>query len=222
VTRYPSRVVKNSTWNNTDGYWSDIKTQYDPCPPGWRVPERDAWNQFESSQLFKYKYPDAGYVHNAGLNTGIHNWTVNRRYYWNGNTVGSTRDVYSELPVRCMKDAVFTISNNAAADVISDVYVTVSGNLTVYDATMIESKGFICSTSSDPKLYTEGCLITEGDTSQGDFTLTVKGLKPGTTYYIRAYARGGYNVRYGNVITLKTKEGADGEGYLEDDEIFEW
>jgi hypothetical protein len=121
-----------------------------------------------------------------------------------------------------MKDAVFTISNNAAADVISDVYVTVSGNLTVSDATVIESKGLICSTSSDPKLYTEGCIITEGDTSQGDFTLTVKALKPGTTYYIRAYAKGGYNVRYGNVITFKTKEGADGEGYLEDDEIFEW
>lgn len=222
VTRYPSRVVKNSTWNNTDGYWSDNKTQYDPCPPGWRVPERDAWSQFESSQSFKYKYPDAGYVHNAGLNTGVHNWTLNRRNYWNGSSTDRTRDVYSELPVRCMKDAVFTISNNAAADVISDVYVTVSGNLTVSDATVIESKGLICSTSSDPKLYTEGCIITEGDTSQGDFTLTVKDLKPGTTYYIRAYAKGGYNVRYGNVITLKTKEGADGEGYLEDDEIFEW
>ena len=222
VTRYPSRVVKNSTWNNADGYWADIKTQYDPCPPGWRVPERDAWSQFESSQSFKYKYPDAGYVHNAGLNTGVHNWTLNRRNYWNGSSTDRTRDVYSELPVRCMKDAVFTISNNAEADVISDVYVTVSGNLTVSDATVIESKGFICSTSSDPKLNIEGCIITEGDTSQGDFTLTVKDLKPGTTYYIRAYAKGGYNVRYGNVITLKTKEGADGEGYLEDDEIFEW
>lgn len=227
ATRYPSRVIKNSTWNNSDLYWTNIKTQYDPCPPGWRVPDRDIWRDFNSLIAF---YPEAGYVGNGSLGSGINNWTNERNtdswnqsaYYWNGLYSSYTRGLHDELPVRCMKDAVFTVSNKAEADVVRDVYVTVSGTLTVSDDTKMEAKGFICSTTSDPKIYTEGCIMTDEGTASGDFTSTIKGLKPGTTYYIRAYAKGGYNVRYGNVITVKTKEGADGEGYIEDDEIFEW
>lgn len=219
AVRYPQRVIKNSSWNNVDGYWDDIKTQYDPCPPGWRVPDRDVWAGFNSSDAY---YPAAGNVYNAGLNSGTYYWTNHRRYYWNGSSAGNTRDVHYEIPVRCMKDAVFTVSNKTEADVVRDVYVTVSGTLTVNDDTKMEAKGFICSTTTDPKIYTEGCIMTDEGTASGDFTSTIKGLNPGTTYYIRAYAKGGYNVRYGNVITVKTKEGADGEGYIEDDEIFEW
>lgn len=219
AVRYPQKVIKNSSWNNVDGYWDDIKTQYDPCPPGWRIPDRDVWTKFNSSEAY---YPAAGNVYNAGLGSGTYYWTNHRRYYWNGSSAGNTIDVHYELPVRCMKDAVFAVSNKAEADVIRDVYVTVSGTLTVSDDTKMEAKGFICSTQADPKIYTEGCIITDEGTASGDFTSTIKGLNPGTTYYIRAYAKGGYNVRYGNVITVKTKEGADGEGYIEDDEIFEW
>lgn len=220
ATRYPQRVIKNSSWNNNNVYWTDIKTQYDPCPPGWRVPDRDVWTDFNSSDAY---YPAAGNVHNAGFNSGTYYWTAHRRYYWNRSSTGNTIDVHNEFPIRCMKDAVFTVASRTEADVVRDIYIKASGTLTVSDDTKMEAKGFICSsTASDPKLYTEGCIITDEGTAEGDFTSTIKGLLPGTTYYIRAYAKGGYNVRYGQVITVKTKEGADGEGYLEDDDIFEW
>ena len=220
ATRYPQRVIKNSSWNDNNVYWTDIKTQYDPCPPGWRVPDRDVWTYFNSSDAY---YPAAGNVHNAGFNSGTYYWTAHRRYYWNRSSTGNTIDVHNELPIRCMKDAVFTVATRTEADVVRDIYIKASGTLTVSDDTKMEAKGFICSsTASDPKLYTEGCIITDEGTAEGDFTSTIKGLLPGTTYYIRAYAKGGYNVRYGQVITVKTKEGADGEGYLEDDDIFEW
>lgn len=220
ATRYPYRIIKSSKWNSKDTYWSDVKTQYDPCPPGWRVPDRDVWNGFNTSEAY---YPSTKAVYNGSFtSSGVFNWINEINYFYKGsNNVGSY-SVYYEMPVRCMKDAVFTVSNLSEADVIKDRSVTVSGTLTVSDDTRIEVKGFICSTSSDPKLYTTGAVITDEGTSHGDFTSTITGLKPGTQYYIRAYAKGGYNVRYGDVITLKTKEGASGEGYVEDEDIFEW
>ena len=55
----------------------------------------------------------------------------------------------------------------------------------------------------------------------GSFTLRIENLKPNTTYYVRTYAKGGYNTRFGEVINFSTMASGNGEGF-DDGGDYEW
>ena len=107
------------------------KTMYDPCPAGWKVSPRSAWegisytsshypygailNINESDSIWvgygPYMHSGGDYFENNGngytwtsdYNHGsIHGWTVNYYdYYWYLNGDMNATDAY---PVRCMKE----------------------------------------------------------------------------------------------------------------------
>lgn len=88
VTKNPTTFITSSKdpwdWINTpdDMLWHSSKTQYDPCPPGWRIPSLSVWpmDEIQSSTDFientesfdiyidgkHYYYPASGYRSDFG------------------------------------------------------------------------------------------------------------------------------------------------------------
>lgn len=245
VEAHPNHFVKRSNWNNDSKYWTTNKTMYDPCPVGWRVPDADSdvWSGFNTissvdrgaffnapvSDPTAY-YPFAGYLNaNAQLgevNSVLSVWTTTLRTTFRiaqSNAQLSSSDIYNAHQIRCMKDADFTITTGNIEEIfISDVYIKVPGKLVVLDDTAMESKGVVCSsTTSTPRLRQEGSISVAADKSSPEiFNVTVTGLKPNTKYWVRTYAKGGHNIRYGETREILTKASADNEGYGSED--FEW
>ena len=245
VEAHPNHFVKRSSWNNDSKYWSTNKTMYDPCPPGWRVPDADSdiWSGFSTigsvdRGAFFYApvsdpaayYPFAGYLNsNAQLgevNSVLSVWTTKLRTTFRisySDAQISSSEVYHAHQVRCMKDANFTITTGDIQEIfISDVYIKVPGELVVSDETLMEEKGVVCSsTTSIPYLGQEDLISVTADKASPEvFNLTVTGLRPNTKYWVRTYAKGGHNTRYGETREIWTRASAENEGY--GSEEFEW
>jgi len=62
-------------------------------------------------------------------------------------------------------------------------------------------RGVCWSTSPNPTV--SNSIITNGS-GGGSFTISITGLKPNTTYYVRAYATNGDGTSYGNALSFTT------------------
>jgi hypothetical protein len=175
-------------------------------------------------------YPFAGYLNfNAQLgevNSVLSVWTTMLRTTFRisySDAQISSSEVYHAHQVRCMKDANFTITTGDIQEIfISDVYIKVPGELVVSDETLMEEKGVVCSsTTSIPYLGQEDLISVTADKASPEvFNLTVTGLRPNTKYWVRTYAKGGHNTRYGETREIWTRASAENEGY--GSEEFEW
>ncbi len=244
---HPNHYIKGSGWSNDDKYWGVHKTMYDPCPYGWRVPDvdTDVWggityiSYVNNGSFFNLPasdrpayYPYTGYLYYSSgalsdINASTQIWTSTRERSLRTNSSRVEREVTYNVSsgnsVRCMKDAEFTITTAAKEDInLGSVNLGVPGTLTIEDGTVMDVIGVVYSeTDSTPKLGETSCLAVDADTvAAGEFAVTVPGLKPKTRYYVRTYARGGYNLRYGDVREVWTNAAADNEGYGSED--FEW
>ena len=60
VTKHPTTFLTASNYPNDwsipqdDNLWKSSKTQYDPCPPGWRVPDTDVWDFMRTDSYSGY------------------------------------------------------------------------------------------------------------------------------------------------------------------------
>ena len=164
-------------WNNATGFSS--------IPMG--VAEGSCWNQrwavsYWSSSLFD--------EYRAWIRELNYDSPVVRRGYQHGT------DGY---PVRCVLDYDLTVITDWVYNVAvnsANCYSEVSSDNNV----RILERGVCWSTSPNPTL--DDAHTTDGSGS-GDFTSTLTGLAPGTTYYVRAYATS-IGTTYGNEVTFTT------------------
>jgi len=231
ATSHPTTVISNSDWNKDSSLWGIVKTIYDPCPPGWRVPHLDDWSNFTSMATFSLEYPRAGYTQSYNSINALGNtyylWSCygedNYRagyFYSDGNTSTRTQTYY-EYNVRCAKDASFSVTTGTVTE-ITEKTASVSGEVIVNDGTTIDEIGLLLSQyTSNPKFDQENVTIVKEEGTTGSFTLRIESLKPNTTYYVRTYAKGGYNTRLGEVINFSTMASGNGEGF-DDGGDYEW
>lgn len=223
---HPTTVISYSTWNSDPTLWGIDKTIYDPCPAGWRVPEREAWSN--SYDLF-LGYPKPGrtpgYYALYDVNYMGHLWSCEvhsdsknaypyfMEYYNSDAYENYTSETYLELSVRCVKDAKFAVTTYESLD-ITESAATLKGKVEVKDETHIEVRGFVYrENSSDLNTNDSAVTVIESDGQDDEFSAAVTGLKPNTTYYYRAFAKGNYNVRYGETKSFKTNLSGTGDGF---------
>ena len=243
----PTVVYDDSYWGDDQTLWGEFKTKYDPCPAGWRVasetvmdgvPTGSIQNDIRSYRTLHEPYSvPASYFPIAGHGDGTqylesfnsygHWWTSTWRQDYTMHYSDYIRFesfyVDHRMSVRCMKDADFSVKTGAATN-IKGTSFDISGSVTVNDGTVLDSVGFLYKesmTSVDLKLNAESVPNVEAAASAGDYKKTLSGLKPNTQYEIRAYAKGGYNVRYGEIITVTTPPAGNGEGF-DDGGDYEW
>jgi hypothetical protein len=121
----PTVVYNDARWDNATDLWGVNKTKYDPCPVGWRVPDRAAWdglNMSDFNQLYltaaePYSVPTAyfpttGYTDGEECIYGVRSvtrfWITDYRRMidmdWDRNPSYEWKDIDSKHSVRCMKD----------------------------------------------------------------------------------------------------------------------
>lgn len=219
--------------------WGEDKTQYDPCPSGWKVPGLAAFEGVTSCH-------DTGmevYVAYDGTNTAYYPrtsyWTQSGEwiddfsgFYWTSYYEGGVcaiakgiRDGFADFGrsnsdanvIRCVKDVGFTVSTGDF-DVMSE-YAVLSGNVKYNDATPVTDRGFVWSSTTSEPTLSNATSVASG-AGDGDYIATITGLKPETTYYVRAYATGGNVTKYSRMVEIITKKSGSGDDFTEDD--YEW
>ena len=106
-------------------------------------------------------------------------------------------------------DANFSIVTDAASEITFTT--AVSGGAVTYNGSgTVGGRGVCWNTKDSPKVTDSKTTDGKG---AGTFTSELTGLKPGTTYYVRAYFYENMTLRYGNQISFKTLDApAEGAG----------
>ena len=218
---HPNHFIKSSSWNDDASLWAATKTMYDPCPPGYRVPEIDMFANWQNSGHY---YTDAGCISGSGEFMNGHCfyfWLTDKKNIKEENRLAGGSAVSDALPVRCMKDAEI-IPVTLTSSNITEEGATLNGNLTINDNTVIEEMGFVVSkTYSDISVSNENCTKLIVDNTTGEFSTNATGLVPNTTYYFRAFAKGGNNIKYGEVMEFRTHSIGISDDFTGDDYVWE-
>ena len=235
-------------WSDMKDLWSpNRKTMYDPCPQGWKVADRSAWDGIEitgvddygiiikydsSSSPVQYPFtpaytPDANYIEDSWDH---YIWTSEFtpdenhdayafRYYNMGYETWFAMSSGYALSVRCMKDVGLSL-NTVEVKPGTDK-VVVYGNIESEGHAHVSELGFvISSTDSQPRLENSENVTVSA--TLGNFSATINGLDKERDYWVRAYAIADEVVRYGNVIQFRTaKSGTGGDDFTEDDYVWE-
>jgi len=97
-----------------------------------------------------------------------------------------------------------TVTTRAASE-ITTISATLGGNVTADGGADVTERGVVYSvTNTVPAINGSGVTQNTNGSSTGSFSETISGLVPGTTYYVRAYARNSVGTSYGSVQTFTT------------------
>jgi len=116
---------------------------------------------------------------------------------------------YATVLLTCKKLTVPEVSTTGVSD-ITQTSATSGGNITNNGGAQITARGVCWSTFENP---TVSSSKTSDGTGNGDFTSSLTGLTPNTTYYVRAYATNEEGTAYGNELTFITLGRTIGESY---------
>lgn len=131
-------------------------------------------------------------------------------------STNSDIDIFSHyetngFSVRCIKDEQAietnpTVSTSSVTNITSSS-ATSGGNVTSQGSSSVSARGVCYSTTLNP---TTSDSKTSDGTGTGSFISSISGLKPNTTYYVRAYAVNNSGTSYGNQLTFSTTGSSGG------------
>jgi hypothetical protein len=129
----------------------------------------------------------------TGLNPGI-------TYYVRAYATNSAGTSYGQQ-LSFTATAVTPTVTTSAINTITATGAAGGGNITSDGGSDITARGICWGTSQNPTI--SGSKTSDG-TGTGNFTSTITGLSPGTTYYARAYATNSAGTAYGAQVTFVT------------------
>lgn len=216
----------NYDWRSpqNNNLWQGVDGTNNPCPEGFRIPtatewdeELASWSSSNSAGAFAspLKLPIAGY---SGYSGSVSGSSYGR--YWSSTVsgtgaqclrfsssdasmVGSQRILgYS---VRCIKHIDIPTITTIAISGISPTSAISGGIISSDGGATITARGVVWSTAQNPTVSLS--TKTDDGSNIGSFNSTLSGLKPGTVYYLRAYATNTAGTSYGDQQTFTTELG---------------
>jgi uncharacterized protein (TIGR02145 family) len=158
-------------------------------------------------------YPGYDYINNVGYNTLWWSSSVSERWflavycsYAHTQCFSMQYEMNIGLSVRCVKDSLNPtstipfLSTNSIID-ITNTTAKGGGNITSDGGSQITSRGVCWSTKAKPSTADSKTIDGAGI---GQYASSITGLKPGTTYHVRAYAANSAGTRYGEDMTFST------------------
>ena len=148
--------------------------------------------------------PDS--ISTDGIGSGTFTSTISAlqpgtTYYLRAYATNSVGTAYgNELSFKTLS-TLPTLKTNPI-DFITSTTATGGGEIITTGGENIIKRGVCWSVNSNPIVKPDS--ITTDGIGLGTFTSTITSLKPGTTYYIRAYATTSFGTAYGNEISFKT------------------
>lgn len=128
--------------------------------------------------------------------TGSLDWYANDRCF--GQPV---RPVYGS---RAEETTVPTVVTSTVTQ-ITETSAVVGGNVTSDGGASVTERGVVYSTNPTPVITNLSNTIRPCGSGAGEFTYTIYGLQPATTYYVRAYARNDQGTAYGEEMSFTTQ-----------------
>ena len=106
-----------------------------------------------------------------------------------------------------LDEVVYTVatepeSTTAPATDITESGATLGGEVVSENGRTVTARGVVYATASAPTLADSVATASSG--GAGDFSVTLSGLAPGTTYHVRAYATNAIGTGYGPEIIFTT------------------
>ncbi len=126
----------------------------------------------------------------------------NTTYYVEAYATNSVGTGYSSQVTFTTLASLPSITTTAASSIGSAIAIS-GGNITSNGGANISERGIYWGTTQNPE--TAGTKL-KSDSTTNIFNVTLTGIIPNTTYYIKAYATNSAGTIYGNQINFKTSD----------------
>lgn len=137
----------------------------------------------------------------VSFKSSLANLVPNTTYYVRAYATNKAGTGYGNaVSFKTLPAPLVPVLSTVEASQITAISAVSGGNITNNGGAEIIARGICWSSSPEPSV--EGLKTVDGE-GMGSYVSKINGLKPDTTYYVRAYATNKAGTGYGNTITIK-------------------